>query len=104
MDILGGLARSVSGDITQPKRHAPTQAQESAKKFESMFLSQMVNEMIKTVDIGNFGGGNAEDQWRSFLASAVADQIAQQGSTGIAQGIEMAINNYNSAKTQGENQ
>lgn len=101
MDIPGGLATSAINAGRQPKPNTPDEAKEAARKFESLFLSQVVEEMIKTVDIGNFGGGDAEEKWRSFLASAVADEIAQQGSTGIAQSIETAINSYKSGQNQG---
>ncbi len=59
-----------------------------------MFLGQMVDEMLSTVNIGNFGGGHAEETWRSFLSDAIGRSIAEQNSTGIAKGIEAAIRNY----------
>jgi peptidoglycan hydrolase FlgJ len=67
---------------------------ESARKFEAMFLGQMVDEMLATVDLGDFGGGHAEETWRSFLSDAIGRSIAEQNSTGIARGIEAAIQRY----------
>jgi len=101
MEIFGDQVTSTMNSAIQTKSKVPDEAKVSAQKFEAMFLSQVVEEMIKTVDIGEFGGGDAEEKWRSFLAGAVADQIAQQGSTGISQGIETAINRYKSAQNQG---
>ncbi|MBV1863801.1 MAG: hypothetical protein KUG74_05125 [Rhodobacteraceae bacterium] len=101
MEILEGSTISPINTAIHPKQDAPDEAKEAARKFESLFLSQVVEEMIKTVDIGNFGGGDAEEKWRSFLATAVADEIALQGNTGIAQSIETAINSYKSAQNQG---
>ncbi len=101
MEILGDQVSGAMNSAIHTKPKEPDEAKESARKFEAMFLSQVVEEMIKTVDIGEFGGGDAEEKWRSFLAGAVADQIAQQGSTGISQSIEMAINRYKSAQNQG---
>ncbi len=89
-----------TSSLTLNYKKAPpqNQAHETAKKFESMFLSQVIDEMTKTVDLGSFGGGSAGEKWRSFLSNAIADEIAQQGTTGIAHNIETAINNYK--KTQ----
>ena len=73
----------------------------TARKFEEMFLAQTVDEMLKSVDTGSFGGGHAEETWRSFLARAFAEQISDQGSTGIAQSVARAIGAYEDAG-QGE--
>ena len=81
----------VAASSTPP---AGQSAAESAKEFEAMFLGQMVDEMLSTVNIGNFGGGHAEETWRSFLSDAIGRSIAEQNSTGIAKGIEAAIRNY----------
>ena len=102
---MEGLIKSVgieSPHSSQANPKISTQAQNTAREFESMFLSQVVDEMMKTVDIGTFGGGEAEEKWRSFLTSAIADEIAEQGKTGISQSIEAAINSYESAKKQGK--
>ncbi|WP_341212421.1 rod-binding protein [uncultured Limimaricola sp.] len=69
----------------------------TAKKFEEMFLAQTVDEMLKNVDTGSFGGGHAEETWRSFLARAFAEQISDQGSTGIAESVARAIGAYGDA-------
>ena len=54
--------------------------------------------MLSTVEIGNFGGGHAEETWRSFLSDAIGRCIADQGSTGIADGIETAILRYQTGR------
>jgi Rod binding domain-containing protein len=73
-------------------------AAESAKDFEAMFLGQMVDEMLSTVNIGAFGGGHAEDTWRSFLSNAIGQSIADQNATGIAKGIESAMQRYGTGR------
>jgi hypothetical protein len=40
------------------------------------------------------GGGHGEEMWRSFLARAIAEEIAEGGRTGIAQSVETAIAGY----------
>jgi flagellar protein FlgJ len=77
-----------------PPAETPQATSQSAKDFEAMFLGQMVDEMLSTVDIGDFGGGHAEETWRSFLSDAIGRSIADQNSTGIAKGIDTAIQRY----------
>ena len=79
------LARTAPEDET---------ARRIAREFEAVFLSQAVEEMLKNVDIGSFGGGHAEETWRSFLARAYAEELAAQGTTGIARGVESTIAAY----------
>jgi flagellar protein FlgJ len=67
-----------------------------------MFLSQTVDQMLKTVPEGMLGGGHAEEMWRSFLARAIADEIASGGRVGVAQSVEAAIAGYNRAAGEGE--
>ncbi|MBY6093037.1 rod-binding protein [Maritimibacter alkaliphilus] len=76
--------------------------QRAAQEFEAMFLSQAVDEMLKSVDMGAFAGGETAEMWRSFMAQAVADQIAQQGRTGIAQSIQTSISAYQTGTSQSE--
>jgi len=102
---MEGLIKPVDVENIRPLQSTPkalSKSQHTAREFEAMFLSHVVEEMMKTVNIGTFGGGEAEEKWRSFLTSAIADEIAGQGSTGISQSIETAINSYESAKKQGE--
>ena len=73
------------------------QARQVARDFEATFLTQVMEEMLKTVETGSLGGGFAEEQWRSFLARAYADEMADRGTTGIAQSVERSIAAYRDA-------
>ena len=73
------------------------QAKSVAREFEATFLAQVMDEMLKTVSVGSLGGGFAEETWRSFLARAYADELAAQGTTGIAQSVERSISAYRDA-------
>ena len=75
-----------------------------AKEFEAVFLSQAVDEMLKTVDLGTMSGGHAEEMWRSFLAKAIADELAGAGTTSISEGVQSAIAGYRSAQGAGDAQ
>jgi peptidoglycan hydrolase FlgJ len=63
---------------------------ESAQKFEASFLTSMLQTMFKTVDDtpAPFNGGQGEDMWKSFLAEAMAKQMAKKGGIGIAPTVE----------------
>ncbi|KKK68390.1 hypothetical protein LCGC14_2944530 [marine sediment metagenome] len=89
--------------LTVPaETRASQDREEVAKSFEAMFLTEAVDQMLRQVDIGSFGGGHAEETWRGFLARAVADQIADQGGTGIAGTVDTAIAAYENAVFSGD--
>ena len=83
---------------------ADPEARRAAQEFEAVFLTQVVEEMMSTVDIGSFGRGEAEDMWRGILAQSVADEIAAQGRTGIAQSVEGTIAAYRGGMRNGDGQ
>lgn len=101
MDIPTHMAAlQVTGAQTaEPGKAAPDAAQTAAREFEAMFLGQMVNEMLSQVDIGDFGGGQAEEHWRSFMAEAFGRQIAEQGGAGIAASLRGALEAYAGSKS-----
>ncbi|ETX28896.1 hypothetical protein RISW2_04075 [Roseivivax isoporae LMG 25204] len=67
---------------------------QAARDFEAAFLSQAVDQMLQTAGEDIMGGGQAGEAWRSFLSNAVADAIADQSRTGIAQSVAAAIGAY----------
>lgn len=71
----------------------------ASRDFESVFLTQMVEQMMKTVKLGGMDGGHAQEIWRSFLARAIADQIANTGTTGIAQSVDRVLKAYKESAT-----
>jgi peptidoglycan hydrolase FlgJ len=80
---------------------APRQAQSgdevtrAAREFETVFLSQALNSMLEGVGgDGLFGGGQAEEQWKSFLGNEYARAIAETNTTGIAPAIETMLRAY----------
>lgn len=77
-----------------PPAPSSAQAKQVGEKFEAVFLTEMVNQMMSTVKVGNLDGGHAEETWRFFMAKAMADQIAKTGTTGIAQSVEHMLKAY----------
>lgn len=74
--------------VTGSPRPAPEAEARIAREFEAVFLGTIVEEMLRTGQPATFGGGHAEEMWRSFLSRAFADQIAQSGGIGVATGVE----------------
>jgi Rod binding domain-containing protein len=87
-------AQAARPGVAAPGVAAPDAAQTAAREFEAAFLTQAVEEMMRSVKTGAFGGGHGEEIWRSFLARAFADQIAAQDMTGLAGSVEAAITAY----------
>jgi Rod binding domain-containing protein len=63
----------------------PEAVKKTAKDFEAFFISQMLESMFKEVPIDKFfGGGQAENVWRSMMLQQYGRAIADHGGIGIA--------------------
>ncbi len=63
-------------------------ARAAAQEFEAVFLSTMLEGMFAGVKTdGPFGGGSAENTYRSLLITQYAKQISQNGGIGISDQI-----------------
>jgi len=73
----------VTPDRPLPKvdpRHA-----ETARNFEAVFLGQMTQLMLESVEQdGQFSGGHGEEMFRSVLAEKIGTEIAKRGGVGLA--------------------
>ena len=69
----------------QVSSHLPNRAElKAGREFEAMLLSNFVEQMLPE-SVGETNAPQAgADVWRSFMAQAVADQLAAQSTTGIA--------------------
>lgn len=65
-----------------------------AREFEAVFLSQFVDEMMKTVDYGPASGGQGAEMWRSFLSQAMAETLSERGGLGLSGNISQMLNAY----------
>jgi peptidoglycan hydrolase FlgJ len=84
-----GASLSSIGDAAnsqiQASLKAKGKAKDTAENFESMFLSNMFQEMFTGIDgDGPFGGSGALKVWRSFMTDQFAKTFAKQGGIGIA--------------------
>jgi Rod binding domain-containing protein len=61
----------------------------TAQKFEASFLTSVLQTMFQSLPTAPpFGGGAGEDMWKSFLAEAMAKDMARRGGVGVAASVE----------------
>lgn len=64
----------------------------TAEEFESQFLTQMLSHLFENVEVDEtFGGGNAEEMFRSLLVDQYGKQMARAGGIGIADAVQKQI-------------
>jgi len=82
------LASSTASLTARLTPEARARVQETAQKFESFFLTQMVEHMWSGVEPdAMFGGGQGEAVYRSMLNERYAESIARRGGIGIADAV-----------------
>ena len=70
---------------TLPKGQDMQKMREAAQEFEAVFLSQMLKPMFEGMSsAAPFGGGPAEDMYRSLMVDEYGKSIAKAGGIGIA--------------------
>jgi len=79
--------------ITAPKAPAPVPdkraaAKDTAEKFEAVFLGQMTQLMMESVEVGDqFSGGHGEEVFRGVLAERLGTAMAGKGGIGLAPAV-----------------
>ena len=64
------------------------QIKQTAEKFESSFLSIMLQQMFEGVETSApFGGGPGEAMFKSFMTDAMAKKMTDRGGIGIANAV-----------------
>ena len=67
-------------------------ARETAQDFEAFFLGQMLKPMFDSIDAEPpFGGGSAEEMWRSLQVDEYGKAIAKSGGVGLADAVVAEI-------------
>lgn len=66
----------------------PDGLRKQAKQLEGLFLNTLVSQMLSSTNArGMFGGGYAEETWKSMQAEQISNQIAESGGIGLADTI-----------------
>jgi len=69
----------------QKLQNAPPELRKQAQDMESLFINTLVSQMFSGLDARNgFGGGYAEETWRSMQSEQISGQIARSGGFGLA--------------------
>ncbi|PVM92348.1 chemotaxis protein chel [Caulobacter radicis] len=62
---------------------------ETADKFESSFLSVMMQSMFEGVKTPEpFGGGQGEEMFKSLLTDAMAKEVTKSGGVGVSATVQ----------------
>jgi flagellar protein FlgJ len=91
-----GASLSSIGSATSSQAEAAlkakTKSKAAAENFESMFLSNMFNQMFEGVNgDGPMGGSGALKVWRSFMVDQYAKSLAKAGGIGLAPKVYDAL-------------
>ena len=90
MDPVTALASTpVAAEPAKPAIDRASPAWKAAQEFESVFLAQMVAQMHAGIAVdGPFGGGPAEETYRSLMYQELGRQMALSGGgVGIAAAV-----------------
>lgn len=84
--MAGAGMPSIAGAVT------PEKARQVSEEFEAVFLSQMLKPMFANSDAeAPFGGGFAEEMWRSLQVDEYGKAMARAGGVGIADAVMQEI-------------
>ncbi len=88
---MDAYATSFSGS-SPLKGTVNEQARQQAEELEAVFLNTLVKEMLSSVNTeSEFGGGYAEETWRSMQSEQFAAAMARSGGIGIADQIMSSL-------------
>lgn len=63
-----------------------------ARDFEAVFLGQMAQMMLESVEVDQtFGGGHGEEMFRGILAEKLGREFAARGGIGLSDAVRAQI-------------
>ncbi len=75
----------------------------ASQDFEAMFISEMMQPMFETIPTDSeFGGGQAEETWKSMMIQEYGKKISAAGGIGLADSIKGAMIEMQSKMNSGE--
>jgi len=73
-----------------------------AEELEGVFLNTLMSQMFSSIDTeGDFGGGFAEETWRSMQSEQFAASMAEGGGIGLADQLVRELLQLQEANPQG---
>lgn len=78
------LDKIVANTTLSPQQVSKLRGQ--AEEMEGVFINTLLKEMFASIetDAKSFGGGFAEETWRSMQSEQLSDAMAKNGGIGIA--------------------
>lgn len=78
-------------------------ARTTAESFESLFIGQMLEYMTEGVEVDSeFGGGHAEEMWKSMMNQEYGKHIVKSGGLGIANQVMASMIKAQEVRTTAE--
>jgi|GEM_PF-1050776 len=75
-----------------PAGENPKSVEEAAKEFEGLFVGQLLQLMFDTVEVDSlFGGGHAEETYRSLLVDEYGKALGESGGIGISDNVQKTL-------------
>ncbi len=80
---------AAASNFTPPSEaQKAAEAKQTAQKFEAVFLGQMTQLMMQSVETGDeFSGGHGEEMFRGVLAEKLGTEMARTGGVGLAPAV-----------------
>lgn len=91
---------SVQGQLPAASNLTSNNEEKVAKEFEAVFLTQFVDQVMKTAGSTAFGGEKQAEMWRSFMSEAVANHLVEQGGLGLAGQVSQMLSSYSRSKSE----
>ncbi len=101
LDMTAANVLRRPGTEPMPRARTPEEAQAVAQEFEAMFLSQMLQPMFEGISTdGPFGGGHAENIYRSLLVQEYGKALAARGGIGLADTVAQEMIKWQEGQSQ----
>jgi flagellar protein FlgJ len=85
MQDISPLPQAAATPAARPLPKVDPKNKDTAQSFEAVFLGQMTQMMMETVQQdGDFHGGAGEDMFRGILAEKLGTEMAKRGGIGLA--------------------
>lgn len=88
IDSISLTSQTPTADLASDRRSAMRSV---AKKFEAVFLAEMLSYTSLAETSDNFGGGAGEDAFKSMLTREWANQLTEKGGIGLSETIYKAL-------------
>lgn len=86
-------ASAVAETVEKLSPAATRKIKDTAQQFESVFLTNMFEEMFSGIQEqdGPLGAGPGQSAWRSMLTEEYANSIAKNGGVGVAEHVQREL-------------